>query len=100
MSPAAARTAADATGARADPAAPPPPGLPGLDPRWSRIVTAQASDGTTRHWHVLDTHAQAASGAPAPRGTLLAVHGNPTWSYLWRSLLAGAPEGWRVVAVD
>ncbi|MDD9205104.1 alpha/beta fold hydrolase, partial [Georgenia sp. 10Sc9-8] len=33
--------------------------------------------------------------------TLLCVHGNPTWSYLWRSLLArGAAAGWRVVAVD
>ena len=33
-------------------------------------------------------------------GTLLAVHGNPTWSYLWRRLLAAPPPGWRVVAVD
>ncbi|MER5457510.1 alpha/beta fold hydrolase [Micromonospora sp. NPDC002389] len=37
-------------------------------------------------------------------GTLLCVHGNPTWSYLWRHLLArfqraDAPP-WRVVAVD
>ncbi len=33
-------------------------------------------------------------------GTLLCVHGNPTWSYLWRGLLAAAPAGWRVVAPD
>jgi len=42
-----------------------------------------------------------------PVGTLLCVHGNPTWSYLWRSVLrtslevaaAGGPA-WRVIAVD
>ncbi len=33
-------------------------------------------------------------------GTLLCLHGNPTWSYLWRGLLAAAPAGWRVVAID
>ena len=33
-------------------------------------------------------------------GTLLCVHGNPTWSYLWRRFVAAAPPGWRVVAVD
>ena len=31
---------------------------------------------------------------------MLCVHGNPTWSYLWRRFLAAAPPGWRVVAVD
>ena len=31
---------------------------------------------------------------------MLCVHGNPTWSYLWRRFLAQAPAGWRVVAVD
>ena len=35
-----------------------------------------------------------------PAGVLLCVHGNPTWSYLWRRLLASAPPGWRVVAPD
>ena len=28
------------------------------------------------------------------------MHGNPTWSYLWRRLLAAPPPGWRVVAPD
>lgn len=41
-----------------------------------------------------------ASSADAPRGTLLLVHGNPTWSYLWRRSLAQVPQGWRVIAVD
>ena len=84
----------------------PPPGLPGLDPRWSRLVSARDSDGVPRTWHVLDTHAGAAAGpdastdAPPVRLTLLCVHGNPTWSYLWRGLLAAAPPDVRVVAVD
>ncbi len=82
------------------PAVAPPSDLPGLDPRWSRFVEAVGSDGVRRTWHVLDTHAGMPTDGPAPAGTLLAVHGNPTWSYLWRSVLAAPPLGWRVVAVD
>ncbi|WP_231135343.1 alpha/beta fold hydrolase, partial [Motilibacter deserti] len=98
------------------PAQLPPPGLPGLDPCWSRLVetsdearveaadAASGADGRTRTWHVLDNGPGLSS---EPVGTLLCVHGNPTWSYLWRSLLAasdardarGEPT-WRVVAVD
>ena len=72
----------------------PPPGLPGLDPAWSRHVTVPDAAGGSRHWHVLD------NGVRDPVGTLLCLHGNPTWSYLWRRLLADAPPGWRVVAPD
>jgi len=75
----------------ARPALPPP--LPGLDPDWSRLVDVCGADGV-RTWHVLD------NGARPSSGTLLCVHGNPTWSYLWRHVLAAAPPGWRVVAVD
>jgi olefin beta-lactone synthetase len=71
-----------------------PPALPGLDPAWSRIVTTPDRDGRSRTWHVLDNRAEATVG------TLLCVHGNPTWSYLWRRLLEAAPPGWRVVAPD
>jgi pimeloyl-ACP methyl ester carboxylesterase len=35
-----------------------------------------------------------------PALTLLCVHGNPTWSYLWRDLIAGAPPTVRVIAID
>jgi acyl-CoA synthetase (AMP-forming)/AMP-acid ligase II/pimeloyl-ACP methyl ester carboxylesterase len=66
------------------------PDLPGLDPAWSRRVDL---GGTTMH--VLERPAR---GTPAL--TVLAVHGNPTWSYLWRRLLALAPADWRVIAVD
>ena len=31
---------------------------------------------------------------------MLCLHGNPTWSYLWRRFLAEAPPGWRVIAPD
>ncbi|MDP9444263.1 MAG: alpha/beta fold hydrolase [Actinomycetota bacterium] len=72
----------------------PPPGLPGLDPGWSRLVTVADDDGVPRTWHVLD------NGVAEPQITLLCLHGNPTWSYLWRRLLAGVPPSWRVVAPD
>jgi acyl-CoA synthetase (AMP-forming)/AMP-acid ligase II/pimeloyl-ACP methyl ester carboxylesterase len=71
-----------------------PVDLPGLDPSWSTWVTVPGADGEKHLWHVLD------NGVPEPAGTLLCVHGNPTWSYLWRRLLAAAPPGWRVVAPD
>ena len=61
---------------RTDPAAGRPDlsGMPGLDPRWSRRVDADDADGVRRAWHVLD------NGAEPVHGTMLCVHGNPTWS--------------------
>lgn len=77
------------------PASRPPAGLPGLDPEWSRLVTAPDAAGVPRTWHVLDRRPRS-----TPRLTLVCVHGNPTWSYLWRSVLASAPDDIRVVAID
>ncbi|RKR75327.1 alpha/beta fold hydrolase [Frondihabitans australicus] len=86
----------------ARPAGLPPAGLPGLDPRWSRLVEAAG-----RTWHVLDNAEVLAEAGRAAVGTVLCVHGNPTWSYLWRSVVTAATdqalaggEAWRVVAVD
>ncbi|UYC80775.1 alpha/beta fold hydrolase [Curtobacterium poinsettiae] len=92
-----------------------PPSLPGLDPAWSRLVSvpewsgdrAGGTDRAARTWHLLDTAGALAALGVEPVGTILCVHGNPTWSYLWRSVLrtslevaqAGGPA-WRVVAVD
>lgn len=91
-----------------------PPPLPGLDPAWSRLVTVtggQDRSGGPSHaprtWHLLDTAGSLEALGLIPVGTLLCVHGNPTWSYLWRSVAArtldaaraGGPA-WRVVAVD
>ncbi|MCA5891809.1 alpha/beta fold hydrolase [Isoptericola sp. NEAU-Y5] len=75
-----------------------PPGLPGLEVRYSRVLT----DACGAQWHYLDNLPDLADAADeALEGTVLAVHGNPTWSYLWRRLVAaGAEAGWRVVAVD
>jgi acyl-coenzyme A synthetase/AMP-(fatty) acid ligase/pimeloyl-ACP methyl ester carboxylesterase len=68
--------------------------MPDMDPAWSRLVSVPDADGTPRMWHVLD------NGIDAAVGTMLCVHGNPTWSYLWRRFLAAAEPGWRVVAID
>lgn len=86
----------------------PPDGLPGLDPAWSRLVTVPAGSSTPFTWHLLDTHASVDAGNAADPGrdpsgvriTLLCVHGNPTWSYLWRRLLRATPPDISVIAVD
>ncbi|MDX2344385.1 MAG: alpha/beta fold hydrolase [Acidimicrobiia bacterium] len=76
------------------PATLPPSNLTGLDPSWSRLVSTVDSYQVERTWHVLD------NAPEQPTLTLLCVHGNPTWSYLWRNVIAAAPPGVRVVAVD
>ncbi|MFS0703458.1 alpha/beta fold hydrolase [Cellulomonas sp. 179-A 9B4 NHS] len=92
-----------AAGATA-PASLPPRGLDGLDPSFSRLVAAGAE---RRTWHLLDNAEHLARLGVEPVGTLLCVHGNPTWSYLWRRLVtratdraAAGGQAWRVVAVD
>ncbi|MFC8190379.1 alpha/beta fold hydrolase [Cellulomonas sp. NPDC057328] len=92
-----------AAGATA-PASLPPRGLDGLDPSFSRLVTA-GPDGHT--WHLLDNGDHLDRLGVEPVGTLLCVHGNPTWAYLWRRLVSQATDraaaggqAWRVVAVD
>ncbi len=77
-----------------------PPPLPGLDPAWSRHVIAPDADGADRTWHLLDTASDGTESVEAIHGTMLCVHGNPTWSYLWRRFLAHVRPGWRVIAVD
>ena len=83
--------------------------LPGVDPAWSRTVTVASTapvepvPGRRRRWHVLDNAASLEAAGLTPRGTVLAVHGNPTWSYLWRDVLAAGTDPanpWRVIAVD
>ncbi|MSO26454.1 MAG: alpha/beta fold hydrolase [Candidatus Nanopelagicales bacterium] len=76
----------------------PPAGLPGLDPSWSRLANAPDHSGRICTWHLLDSYAQ--RSGDVPRLTLVCVHGNPTWSYLWRRLVQLAPADVRVVAMD
>lgn len=92
------------------PASPLPASLPGLDARQSRVAVVEgrgADAGVTRSWHHLDTADELVKLGARQLGTILAVHGNPTWSYLWRHVVAATlrqaeetGEGWRVVAVD
>ena len=83
--------------------------LPGVDPAWSTTVSVPTTavvepvPGRKRRWHVLDNGDAITEAGRSPRGIILAVHGNPTWSYLWRDVVrAGqtAEQPWRVVAVD
>lgn len=83
--------------------------LPGLDPRWSTMVdvvstaACEPATGQVRRWHFLDNKPVLDAEGKKPVGTILAVHGNPTWSYLWRDVIRAATEAehpWRVVAVD
>ncbi|NOX30949.1 MAG: alpha/beta fold hydrolase, partial [Actinobacteria bacterium] len=80
------------------PAQLPPKSVDGLDPAWSRLVAATDHSGQDVEWHLLDSYAQRPD--VQPRLTLLCVHGNPSWSFLWRSVLVAAPDDLRVIAVD
>lgn len=79
--------------------------LPGVDPQWSHLVQARSSDGP-HTFHVLDTGPQLQARGITPTGTILALHGNPTWAYLWRGVLAASVQratpssAWRVIAAD
>ena len=66
----------------------------GVDPGWSQLVKVPGSDGVTRTWHVLDRT------PPDPIATIVCVHGNPTWSYHWRSFHERLGDRYRVIAVD
>jgi acyl-coenzyme A synthetase/AMP-(fatty) acid ligase/pimeloyl-ACP methyl ester carboxylesterase len=80
------------------------------DPSLSRLLSVRGvgiDADTTRGWHYIDTADSLEQIGVPVAGTVLAVHGNPTWSYLWRSVIARSLEvartggpAWRVVAVD
>ena len=83
-----------------------PPKLPEWDPAWSRIVEAKTPDGP-HSFHVLDTLEVLRAEGFEPSGTILALHGNPTWSYLWRHLAQATMDAarsggrvWRLIAPD
>lgn len=81
----------------------PPAGIVGLDPKWSRLVSTPDIDKVGRTWHILDSWAEKTS-ATLPTLTLLCVHGNPSWSFLWRDVLRQVDQAVgdqvRVIAVD
>lgn len=66
----------------------------GIADGWSQLVEVPSHDGSIHRWHVLER-------TPAePIATIVCVHGNPTWSYLWRSFLQQLGDRYRVIAVD
>ena len=68
-------------------------GLPGIEPSWVRTYNV-VRHGHTETFSVLET-------SPAePRGTIVCVHGNPTWSYMWRHFVRELGHQWRVIAID
>ncbi|MBP2384152.1 acyl-coenzyme A synthetase/AMP-(fatty) acid ligase/pimeloyl-ACP methyl ester carboxylesterase [Brachybacterium sacelli] len=73
--------------------------MPDVDPRISRTLEVRDHAGELRRWHLLDSGPWLAERGITPQGTLLAVHGNPTYSFLFRSLVR-EDIPWRLVAVD
>ncbi len=67
--------------------------LPGIDPSWVRTYHVERN-GVSETFAVLEN-------APVhPVGTILCVHGNPTWSYLWRNFVRELGASWRIIAID
>lgn len=65
----------------------------GIDPTWHRTVRVDLPNSAAIDWSILDTGA-------GDRGTIVCVHGNPTWGYLWRDFLKTLSPSWRVIAID
>ena len=66
----------------------------GVDPAWSRTIDVPSHDGGVHRWHLLERRPD------RPIGTVVCVHGNPTWSYLWLRVLERLGDRWHVVALD
>lgn len=81
------------------------PGVKEIYSKYLSVPSTSAIDaqGTSYRWHVLDNQEELTQRGITPVGTLVCVHGNPTWSYLWRSLFNHVSDhqlAWRIVAVD
>ena len=67
--------------------------LPEIDDGWVRTYEIERN-GTRESYAVLES-------APAhPKGTVVLLHGNPTWSYMWRNFVRELGTTWRVIAFD
>ena len=69
----------------------------GIEPTWSRVVGVTVADGRELQVHALDA---APRDGREPSLTIVCVHGNPTWSLLWRSFHRRLGDRYRVLAVD
>jgi olefin beta-lactone synthetase len=67
----------------------------GIDPAWSRTLDVPDGAGGMHRWHALEHVA-----TDQPQATVVCVHGNPTWSYLWVPVLRRLGERYRVIAPD
>jgi haloalkane dehalogenase len=72
-------------------------------------MTYRTTTATSRNWRALypfDSHFADIDGHrlhyldEGSGPTLLLVHGNPTWSFYWRNLIAGLRDEYRVVVPD
>jgi acyl-coenzyme A synthetase/AMP-(fatty) acid ligase/pimeloyl-ACP methyl ester carboxylesterase len=68
----------------------------GIEPVWSRYVDVPFARGPLRV-HALDASPRDGS---RPLLTVVCVHGNPTWSLMWRSFHRRLGDRYRVLAVD
>lgn len=69
----------------------------GIDPAWSRRVDVAVAGGGQVRAHGLDATPPAGVEPPL---TVVCVHGNPTWSFMWRSFHRRLAARYRVVAID
>ena len=69
----------------------------GIEPAWSRSVGVTVAGGTQLQVHGLDATPR---DGRLPPLTVVCVHGNPTWSLLWRSFHRRLGDRYRVIAVD
>lgn len=70
-----------------------PSNLPDINPSWVKKYDVQRL-GVNETFSVLE------SSPENPVGTIVCVHGNPTWSYLWRHFVQELGATWRIIAVD
>jgi acyl-coenzyme A synthetase/AMP-(fatty) acid ligase/pimeloyl-ACP methyl ester carboxylesterase len=69
----------------------------GIDPAWSRRAHVTLLDGVEVDVHALISDPPAGVTSPL---TVVCVHGNPTWSLMWRSFHQRLGDRYRVVAID
>jgi|CXWL01.1.fsa_nt_gi haloalkane dehalogenase len=79
------------------PAPPLPDWLHDLFPVARAAFRLEHGVDTGRLLHFVDQ--PSTPGAPTTAATVVLLHGNPTWSFLWRKVIAGLPE-LRVLAPD
>jgi len=67
----------------------------GLDPSWSHTIDVPSHDGQSHRWHYLER-----AGTSDSIPTILCLHGNPTWSFLWSRLINEMSNEYRIIAPD